>query len=338
MPDPKPSRPQRRRPGAPPARRPRPGQPEATLAGVATVTPEPADTPSPVAPEARDDEPATVPSSRIEETAARPESPPSFYERWWATGLPNVWAIAHRELTAIFVSPIFYVVSAALALIVTAISFLPNLAREQAFTLGPLFALVETLMVFVAPLIAMRLLAEERRAGTLEILLTSPVRDWEVVVGKWLGGFISYLAAVAFTVVYVVLISVFQPLKTESSLVGLHLTLPYVDYGAIVAGYIGLMLVGAAWIAIGVLASSITSNQIVAAVVGIGILLLLYVALAFLPLPDPWGSFFDYINASSHAQSFHSGQVVLRDVVFFLSLTVGALFGAARVLESRRWR
>jgi ABC-2 type transport system permease protein len=262
---------------------------------------------------------------------------PTAYDRLWATGLPNVVAIMNRELAAIFVSPIFYVVAGVLALLVTAFSYLPNLASGQPFTMGQIFALVETLMVFIAPLITMRLLAEERRSGTLEILLTSPVRDWEVVVGKWLGGLVTYLAAVAFTAVYVVLISFQQSTTTGYDLFGLHLTLPNVDYGGIVAGYLGLMLVGGAWIAIGVLASSLTSNQIIAAVVGIGLLLILYVVFSFLPLPRPYSDFFDYLNASSHAQSFHEGRLALADVVYFLTLIVAPLFLATRVLESRRW-
>jgi ABC-2 type transport system permease protein len=283
--------------------------------------------------------PTDLPSGPEEgEASLAPTGAPTAYERFWATGLPKVAAITRRELDAIFVSPIFYVVAAVLALLVTAFSYLPNLAAEQPFTMGQIFALVETLMVFVAPLITMRLLAEERRSGTLEILLTSPVRDWEVAVGKWLGGLVTYLAAVAFTVVYVVLISVQEPSTTGYDVLGLHLTLPNVDYGGILAGYLGLLLVGGAWIAIGLLASSLTSNQIVAAVLGIGLLLVLYVVFSFLPLAPPYGDFFAYVNGSVHAQSFHQGRLVLSDAVYFLTLIVAALFLTTRVLESRRWR
>jgi ABC-2 type transport system permease protein len=193
-------------------------------------------------------------------------------------------------------------------------------------------------MVFVAPLITMRLLAEERRSGTLEILLTSPVRDWEVALGKWLGGLVTYLAAIAFTVVYVVLISIQESTTTGYDVLGLHLTLPNVDYGRIVAGYVGLLLVGGAWIAVGLLASSLTSNQIVAAVLGIGALLVLYVVFSFLPLQQPYADFFSYLNASAHAQSFHEGRLVLSDAVYFVTVILAALFLTTRVLESRKWR
>jgi ABC-2 type transport system permease protein len=312
-------------------RRPRPAP-----ANAASAPDPPVETPEP---EAVEDVGAGG-ASPSESESVPPEAPaaPTAYDRLWATGLPNVAAITRRELAAIFVSPIFYVLAAALALLVSIFTYLPNLASEQPFTMADIFALVETLMVFVAPLITMRLLAEERRSGTLEILLTSPVRDWEVVVGKWLGGLVTFAAAIAFTVVYVVLISVQESTTTGYELLGLHLTLPNVDYGGIVAGYVGLLLLGGAWIAVGLFASSLTSNQIVAAVVGIGLLLLLYVAFSFLPLPQPYSDFFDYLNASTHAQSFHQGRLVLSDVVYFVTVIVAALFLTTRVLESRRWR
>lgn len=298
----------------------------------------------PAAEEAQEVEEVEEPLAGEEETAPGRASSPgregraTLYERWWATGLPNAGAIAGRELASIFTSPIFYVVAAGLTVVVSIFSYLPALAAQQPFTMGQIFALVETLMVFLAPLITMRLLSEERRTGTLEMLLTSPVRDWEVVVGKWLGGLVTYLAALTFTVVYVILISVQQSSTTQYDVIGLQLTLPNVDYGAILGGYLGELLVGGAWVALGLLASSLTSNQIVAAVIGICLLLVLYIAFSFLPLPSPYGDFFNQVNASTHAQSFHDGRLVLGDVVYFLTLIVAPMFLATRVLESRRWR
>lgn len=272
--------------------------------------------------------------------AAREGSRPGFYDRLWATGLLNVGAIAGREVKAFFVSPIGYVVAAVLVLPVSFLGYLGRISANLPVTMESIFSLIALLMVFFTPLYTMRLLAEERRSGTLEILLTSPVRDWEVVVGKWLGGFGFYLATIAFTVVYVVLISVYQPLHSTFSVFGLRLELPNVDYGGVVAGYIGVILVGAAWVALGLLASSLTSNQIIAAALGVGLLLAfqyLFGTLSGLLLP-PYSDFFDYLNAASHAQSFSLGRLVLKDVLYFLTLTAGALFLAARVVESRKWR
>lgn len=265
---------------------------------------------------------------------------PSFYDRLWASGLLNVGVIARRELGAFFVSPIGYVVATVLVLPVSFLGYLARIGTGQAVTMNGIFSLVALLMVFFTPLYTMRLLAEERRSGTLEILLTSPVRDWEVVIGKWLGGLAFYLATIAFTLVYVVLISVYQPFHSTTSIFGIHLQLPNVDYGGIVAGYVGVILVGAAWVALGLLASSLTSNQIIAAVLGVGLLLAfqyLFGTLSTFLLP-PYSEFFDYLSAGSHAQSFGLGRIVLRDVVYFLTLTAAALFITTRVVESRKWR
>jgi ABC-2 type transport system permease protein len=327
-----------------------------------TETQRPAE-PTPMAGEPEDRRPisvATAPPAPQRSHVAEPETPepesqshahsgddrkpedggPGLYEKLWRTGLPAVGAIAGRELSALFVSPIGYVVAAVLVLPVSFLGYLARVGQQLPVTMSSIFSLIALLMVFFTPLYTMRLLSEERRTGTLEILLTSPVRDWEVVLGKWLGGFLFYLATIAFTLVYVVLISIYTPTHFSTSLLGLHLELPSVDYGGILAGYVGVALVGAAWVALGVLASSLTSNQIIAAVLGVGILLTfqyLFGQLASFLLP-PYSEFFGYLDANTHAQSFDVGRLVLRDVVFFLTLTAAALFVTARIVESRKWR
>ena len=268
---------------------------------------------------------------------------PGVYDRLWDTGLLNVGAIAGRELGAYFTSPVGYVVAAVLVIPVSLLGYLAYLAPTPApISMQRVFQLVAFLMVFLVPLYTMRLLAEERRSDTLELLLTSPVRDWEVVVGKWLAAFVFYLATVAFTVVYVVLISIYTPGQARASILGLQVTLPAVDYGSIVAGYVGLALVGAAWTAIGLFASSLTGNQIIAAVLGIGVLLcfeyLFGVVAGYAANAGMVGSVFGYLDASSHADTLWQGRILLRDAVYFVTLTLGALFLTARVLESRRWR
>jgi ABC-2 type transport system permease protein len=264
----------------------------------------------------------------------------TLYDLVWATGLPNAGAIASRELRALFVSPIGYVVCALLIIPVSVLGYLGQLAAGQAVTMDLIFSLISLLAVFLTPLYTMRLLAEERRSGTLEVLLTSPVRDWELVIGKWLGGFLFYLVTIAFTLVYVVLISVYQQARTQVPILGLQVQIPAVDYGSILTGYIGVILVGAAWVALGLLASSLTSNQIIAAVVGIVVLLsfqFVFGALSGLFVP-PYSDLFDYASAANRAQSFNQGQIALRDVIYFVTVTLGALFVTTRVLESRKWR
>ena len=268
---------------------------------------------------------------------------PRLYDRLWDSGLLNVGAITGRELGAYFTSPIGYVVAAVLVVPVSLLGYLAYLAPTPApISMQRVFQLVAFLMVFLVPLYTMRLLAEERRSDTLELLLTSPVRDWEVVLGKWLAAFVFYLSTVAFTVVYVVLISIYTPGQARASILGLQLTIPAVDYGSIVAGYVGLVLVGAAWTAIGLFASSLTGNQIIAAVVGIGVLVcfqyLFGVLAGYAGSAGTLGSVLGYLDASSHADTLWQGRILLRDVIYFVTLTLGALFVTTRVLESRRWR
>ena len=324
-------------------------EPELEAAAEAEPVPEPvpvpeAETEAEAEPEARAaQEPEAEPVQERPAAEAEPGAEaeaPTFYDRLWATGLPNVGAIARRELGAFFVSPIGYVVATVLVLPVSFLGYLARIGTGQPVTMDGIFSLIALLMVFFTPLYTMRLLAEERRTGTLEVLLTSPVRDWEVVVGKWLGGLAFYLATIAFTLVYVVLISIYQPLHSTTSVLGMQLQLPDVDYGGIVAGYVGVLLVGAASVALGLLASSLTSNQIIAAVLGVGLLLSFQYLFGTLStfLRPPYSEFFDYLSAGSHAQSFNLGRIVLRDVVYFVTLTAGALFVTTRVVESRKWR
>jgi gliding motility-associated transport system permease protein len=263
-----------------------------------------------------------------------------LYRAVWSTGLPNLLAIARRELVAFFVSPIGYVVAAVLVLPVSFLGYLARIGQGLPVTMDSIFGLIALLMVFFTPLYTMRLLAEERRAGTLEVLLTSPVRDWELVTGKWLGGFLFYMATIAFTLVYVVLLSIYTPTHFPASILGLHLELPTVDYGRIFAGYVGVALVGAAWVALGLLASSLTSNQIIAAVLGVGFLLAFQYLFGTLStfLVSPYSDFFEYLNAGTHSGSFSAGRLATKDAVYFLTLTIGTLFLTARVLESRKWR
>jgi ABC-2 type transport system permease protein len=263
-----------------------------------------------------------------------------IYERLWESGLLNVLAIARRELTSLFVTPAAYAVGAVVIIATSLFGYLQQVNAGTPVSMAAVFNWVAVMMVFFAPLYTMRLLAEEKRSGTLEQLLTSPVRFWELVLGKWLGGLVFYLATIAFTLVYVVLISVYQQLHGPASFLGLNFTIPNVDYGSIFTGYVGLVLVAAAWVALGLLASSLTQNQIIAAITGVVILLAFEYGFGIAAgmLSQPFSDFFDYMSAGNRAQSFNQGQIVLRDLLYFVTLTAGALFLTTRVVESRKWR
>ena len=325
-------------------REPRPGDSEAGAeeqpAAAAEQPVAPAAEVLTTAAEAEEPAPDRATAAKATPAVADDKGQRSLYERVWLTGLPSAGAIAGRELGAYFVSPIGYVVAAVLVLPVSFLGYLARIGQGLPVTMDPIFGLIALLMVFFTPLYTMRLLAEERRSGTLEVLLTSPVRDWELVVGKWLGSFVFYLATIAFTLVYVVLLSIFTQTHYPATVLGLHLELPTVDYGRIAAGYVGVALVGAAWVSLGLLASSLTSNQIIAAVVGVGLLLAFQYLFGTLAtfLVSPYSDFFDYLNAANHAGSFSAGRLVPKDAIYFVTLTAGALFLTTRIVESRRWR
>jgi len=309
--------------------------------------PEP-DSPRPVPlPEPESESTAIPPAAAIVQAEAAPvslEAPGmparGLYELAWGTGLLNVAAIAQKELAAILRWPIAYLAWALVIVLTSIFGYLPQINASAPVSMSGIFNWLALLMAFFVPLCTMRMLAGEQRSGSLEMLLTSPVRFWELVAGKWLGGFLLYAVTITFTLVYVILMSAYQQLHAPAAIFGLQVSLPGVDYGSVVTGYTGILLVGAAWVALGVLASSLTQNQIVAAAAGFAALFALEYGLGALSgfVTPPLSDLFDYLAASSRAQSFNDGQIVFRDLVYFVTLTLGALFLTIRVVESRRWR
>ena len=238
--------------------------------------------------------------------------------------------IARRDLMALFVSPAGWVVAALFVLLTSAFGFVIPVLAGQAATMDGVFGVITSfLLPVLIPVITMRVFAEERSEGTLELLLTAPVRDWEVAAGKWLGAFTFYLLLLATTLAYVALLAVYVPGHLAS-----------IDLGLIAGTYVGLLLAGGAATAVGVLASCLTRNQIVAFFLALGILLLTWYAgtlLGFFTQP-PANNLFQYVGGSNRFQSFGLGQVTLKDTVYFVTLGLAALFLTARLLDARRWR
>ncbi|HXJ49466.1 MAG TPA: ABC transporter permease subunit [Candidatus Acidoferrum sp.] len=238
--------------------------------------------------------------------------------------------IARRDLTALFVSPAGWAVASLFILLTSAFGFVVPVLGGQAATMDGVFSVITGfLLPVLIPVMTMRSFAEERSDGTLELLLTSPVRDWEVASGKWLGAFAFYVLLLIATLAYVVLLAVFIPGHLET-----------LDLGLIAATYVGLLMAGGAATAIGVLASSLTQNQIVSFFLALTILLLTWYAgtlLGFFTQP-PVNAVFQYAGGSNRFQSFSLGQVTLKDSVYFLSLGIAALFLTTRLLDARRWR
>jgi ABC-2 type transport system permease protein len=244
----------------------------------------------------------------------------------------NVWTIAKREYQLFFISPIAYVIGFFILLTLGLFfffsdvnyaimqpSFVPDIKRTLSLLLWPLF--------FVAvPALTMRSLAEENRAGTLELLLTAPIQDWELVVGKWLGCVLYFISIIAVTWVYPVILNA--------------LVKPGIDQGLLVTGYLGLILVASALCAIGVMASSFFSNQIAALFTSFGIIIILWIfAIPADFLNGAASDIVRYISFPEHYyDSFINGVIQLKDIIYYLSITVlGLLFGSLSI-EQRRWR
>ncbi len=243
----------------------------------------------------------------------------------------NVAAIVRRELAAYFLSPIAYV------MLVVALGFngfvfnliaeflsrpdSPRIPAMQMLFGGTIFFWL--MVIFFVPVITMRLIAEERRSGTLETLLTSPVTDGQVILGKFLAAWGFYLALWAPTLVYVIWLSRYGSM----------------DPGPVVGGYLGTALVGGMFISIGLLVSTFTRNQIVAAILAFLICALLFGLgiLDYLTL-GAGGGILGYLNLWSHLEELSKGIVDSRRLVYYGSTIVLCLFLAVRSLEARRWR
>ena len=233
-------------------------------------------------------------------------------------------AIAYRETQAYFVSPIAYV--AALVFVALTGYFFVDAMSGSAFpeaTVEPYVGRATFILALLGPLLTMRLLAEERKLGTLELLMTSPVQDWEVVIGKFAGAMAVVVSAIALTMVYVGLLFVYgNP-----------------DPGPIVAAYAGLVLFAGAALSVGLFTSSLTSNQIIAAVLSYGILALLSVIhLAADHVAGAPATLLRELSMTAHFEDFVRGVLDLRHVAYYVSVMVVLLYLAIRTLELGRWR
>ncbi len=241
-------------------------------------------------------------------------------------------ALVQRELVAYFSSPLAYVVLTAFLFfngyVFWLITAFLNDPRTQAMAPlklmfgGTIFFWL--FLLFVVPVITMRLLAEERRTGTLEVLLTSPVSEAQVVIAKFVAAFIFYLFLWLPTVVYVIILGSYSS----------------IDPGPVSAGYFGIALLGVLFTAVGLLTSALTRNQIVAAIFAFAVLIVLFSLglLEQLATAPALKSALSYMNLWDHMDDFSRGLVDTRHVVYDLSLAGLFLFLATKALEAKKWR
>ncbi|MEK7309870.1 MAG: ABC transporter permease [Planctomycetota bacterium] len=238
--------------------------------------------------------------------------------------MKNILTLSRRELASYFLSPLAYVIMTAF-LVFSGYFFYTTLRyMADATVIREILGLLGFTSLIISTMITMRLLAEEKRSGTLETLMTAPVTETEVVVAKYISALVFFLALIAPTLAYVILLDIWgNP-----------------DYGPIISGYVGLVCMTGIFLSIGLWVSSLTSNQIVAVILTFVILLIGWV-IGFAGdffTQEYIKNTFKFVGFVQHFESFGKGLIDTRDIIYCLSTVVFFLFLTVRTLESRRWR
>jgi ABC-2 type transport system permease protein len=251
----------------------------------------------------------------------------------------NILAIAGKELRGYFASPIAYIVIGAFALLFgyffyAGVAFFNRQSMQMAMGQGgtmninqmlvtPVFINATVMMLFLLPAITMRTYAEEKRSGTIELLLTSPVTDTEIILGKFLGAMGLYAAMLAVTLIHIVLLFWFgNP-----------------EWKPIVSAYLGMLLMGGCFISVGLLISSLTRNQIVAGVVTFAVFLMLWVINWIGVFVGPTAqAILSHLSITDHFDDFSRGVLDTKHLVYYVSFISLGLFLTAKSVDSERWR
>jgi len=253
----------------------------------------------------------------------------------------NFFAILKRELRSYFTSPIAYMVITVFSIIagyffyslfalfgVMSVQSMNNPYMQSALNIteevvGPVFSTMSILVLFMTPFLTMRLFSEEKKSGTIELLLTFPIKDIEVIMGKFGACFITFLAMLVPTIFYqVILFLLGKP-----------------ELGPVISGYIGIILLGASFISLGILISTMTENQIIAAVVTFGALLLFWIIQWGASFAGPLvGKILIQLSIIEHYQEFARGVIETNDAIFYILFSFFFLFLTMRSLESNKWR
>jgi ABC-2 type transport system permease protein len=252
----------------------------------------------------------------------------------------NILAIAHKELRAYFASPIAYVVVGFFAFVfgfmyASILNWFLGQSMQMGMGMGPqtlnvnqqmirpLLLNMTVVFLFVLPLVTMRTYSEEKRSGTIELLLTSPVTDMQIIVGKFLGALALYGVMLAVTLIHFGLLFLFGT----------------PEWKPLVTAYLGLLLFGGCFISTGLFISSLTKNQIVAGVATFGVFLLLWVIDWIGPALGPRAEdIFKYLSMTGHLDDFVKGVIDTKHIVYYLSFIAFGLFLTARSVDAERWR
>jgi len=252
----------------------------------------------------------------------------------------NVWIILRKELNSYFASPVAYLLLTMFAIIFgfffwNSVGYfnmmgLESQMRGQSFPMSvneyvirPLLSNISVIGLFFIPMMTMRLFAEEKRQGTIELLATSPIRDTEIIIGKWLAAVILYAVMLLFTAInFAFLFKYGNP-----------------DWRPMAMGYLGLLLQAGGLLAVGTFISTLTKNQIIAGAATFGVCLLLWVLEWVAGYETAtWAKVLAYMSVITHYESFGKGVLDSKDAIYYVSLIFLGLFLTSRSLESLRWR
>ncbi len=248
----------------------------------------------------------------------------------------NIWTITRREYNHFFTSPLAYVVGLVILLTIGIVFALTIIIYNQnslggfgqppsAPDISSVTGTFAFLLLLTIPALTMRLVADETRMGTMELLLTAPLRDWELVIGKWLGAFLFMLTLIAVTLIYPLILN--------------GLESPGIDQSQMMTAYLGLILVAGALLALGVGVSAMFTNQIAAFFVTLAVFIFFWWLVGFPASYVQAGSdLFNYLSFQNHFyNSLNTGVINLTDLVYYLSLIALGLFTGTAAVEARRW-
>lgn len=232
-----------------------------------------------------------------------------------------MWSILKREVASYFVSPMAYVVGAVF-LVLSGYFFSVILLATHSASMQGVLGNMAVVFLFVSPVLTMGLLAEERKLGTDELIMTAPVGTTSIVVGKYLAAVLTYFVYLAISLIYpVILIKYGSP-----------------DMGPIYSGYLGMFLFGAGCLAVGIFSSSLTDNQMVAGVIGFGLLLLFWIlGWAGAIVRGPVGETLANLSLLKRFDDFQKGIIDFSSVLYYISFIFIFIFLTVRVIDSRRW-
>lgn len=233
----------------------------------------------------------------------------------------NTMTIARRQLLSYFNGPVAYVVGCVL-LVALGIFFWQPFFLKQRCTIRDMFQILAYVLYITMPALTMGLVAEEKRSGSIELLITMPVKDWEVVVGKFLAAFGLIAIIILLTAPY--------PFSVAS--------LGRLDWGTVFSGYLGILLVAGALTAFGLMASTFTKDQITAFFVALVLGLALFVIDFFMQFLSNYASVVEWLSFGYHLGNMSRGVIDSRDVVYFVSIMILCLGVSFSSLDSRRWR